>query len=487
MFARILVISTSRETAPQPTVPVGAAWVAEALHLAGFDVKLLDLCFAKDPLKEIELVLGTFQPQGIGISIRNLDNCDFLSPKSFLPDVKLVTDFIKTRSEARILLGGAGVSIMPMQVLQYLDLNHAIVGEGEKAAVHFFRSESGLEESAFIPGLVSRRGVLARHTTAECLSSDDAVMPQMHRWIDTRRYLGFEPVLPIQGKRGCANSCLYCTYNKIEGAGWRLRDAAAVVEEISSAMRHTGASEFEFVDSIFNQPEGYLETLLEEILRRQLRAKFRISSLSPKGLGKSQVRLMERSGITSLVITPESASNITLAALRKDFTEEEVAHAAELLSDSGIRALWCFLLGGPKEDESTLATTIGFMNRHIGKKDAAFITSGIRIYPGTGLHGLAIEEGIVEAADDLLMPRFYFSPGISPQRARETLQKGVADLSRCIFLSDTRSVSLGPMRRIGTMLGLPSPFWRYAGFMNWITGRRRVIGGDWPPTAPSSK
>jgi anaerobic magnesium-protoporphyrin IX monomethyl ester cyclase len=487
LLSRILIISTSREFAPQPTVPIGAAWVAEALQLAGFQVKFLDLCFVKNPITAIDHVLGAFNPDGIGVSVRNLDNCDFLSPKSFLPDLKQITDFIKMRSKARILLGGAGISIMPMQVLEYLELDHAIVGEGERAAVLFFRSERGREESVLIPGLVSRSAAKRREVCAERLLASDSVMPQMHNWIDTRRYLGFEPVLPVQGKRGCANRCLYCTYNMIEGGRWRLRETAAVVDEISIAIARTGAREFEFIDSVFNQPEGYLETLLEEILRRQLKAKFRVSSLSPKGLTKSQVTLMERAGMTSLVITPETASDVTLAALRKDFTEEEVIRAAELISGSSIKALWCFLLGGPKEDDNTLAKTIGFLNRNIGKKDAAFITSGIRIYPGTGLHEVAIEEGIVEASDDLLMPRFYFSPQISPQKARDMLQTGVSDLSRCIFLSDTRSGSIGPLRRLGTMLGLPSPFWRYASYMNWFNRKCRVIGRAWPPAAAPPK
>jgi anaerobic magnesium-protoporphyrin IX monomethyl ester cyclase len=480
MVSRILIISTSREFAPQPTVPIGAAWVAEALHLAGFAVRFLDLCFEKDPVKLIDGVISTFKPDGIGISVRNLDNCDFLSPKSFLPEVKQITDFLKCRTDARILLGGAGVSIMPMQILEYLELDYAVVGEGERAAVLFFQCQ-GPDEASLVPGVVCR-GEAQRHACQERPLYSASVMPQMHKWVDTRHYLRFEPVLPVQGKRGCANRCLYCTYNRIEGGSWRLREAASVVEEISVAMRNTGAREFEFVDSIFNQPEGYLETLLEEILRRELKAKFRVSSLSPKGLTKGEVKLMERAGMTSLVITPETASDVTLAALKKDFTEEDINHAAELISGSSIKALWCFLLGGPKEDQHTLAKTIDFVNRGIGKKDGAFITTGIRIYPGTGLHDLAIRDAIVDAADNLLMPRFYFSPEITPQKARDTLQKGLYDLSRCIFLSDTQQSSLSTLRRMGTMLGLPSPFWQYAGYMNKITGRSRVIGRNWAAT-----
>ena len=45
MVSRILIISTNQEMAPQPVAPIGAAWVAEALSQAGFEVRLLDLTF----------------------------------------------------------------------------------------------------------------------------------------------------------------------------------------------------------------------------------------------------------------------------------------------------------------------------------------------------------------------------------------------------------------------------------------------------------
>lgn len=477
MISRILVISTNREISPQPTVPIGAAWIAEALHQAGFVVSFLDLCFEKRPLQRLDQILNDFEPQGIAISIRNLDNCDFLSPRSFLPEVKHITDFIQRRSRARILIGGPAVSIMPQQVLSYLKLEFALVGAGEKGVPLFFSATN--PEEARIPGLVSQGRAVCADAGHMHQPDGEVVMPQLQRWVDTRSYLRLEPVLPVQGKRGCAKRCLYCTYARIEGGTWQLREPGAVVEEILRTMDATGAREFEFVDSVFNEPQGYLETLLEEILRRRLRARFRISSLSPKGLTRSQVRLMEKTGIDSAVITPEAASDVTLFALGKDFTEQEVQQAAEVFSGSGIRALWCFLLGGPDEDRSTLAKTVHFINNGIADKDGAFITTGIRVYPGTGLQERAIRDGVVEADDTLLMPRFYFTPELAPQMAREILQQGLVNGTRCIFPSDTRFSSLVTLRRMGTLLRLPGPFWRYAGILNRFTGGRRALNRTW--------
>ena len=477
MASRILIISTNREMSPQPTVPVGAAWVAEALHQAGFVVGFLDLCFAREPLKRIAGVLKSFEPDGIGISVRNVDNGDFLSPRSFIPELKTVTDFIKENTAAPILLGGPGISVMPAQILDYLGLDFAIVGEGEEAAVQFFSSESP-GNSCRIPGLVRREDGGLPEERGDWLPNPDLVRPRMHNWIEVNRYMRFEPVLPVQGKRGCANRCLYCTYNRIEGRTWRLRDPAVVAEEISNAIYRTHARTFEFVDSIFNQPEGYMERLLEEIIKWQLKAKFHVASMSPKGLTKSQVKLMERAGITAVGITPEAAADETLNSLRKGFSADEVNRSLEVLRGSKVRALWCFLLGGPKETEKTLTTTINFINK-IPAKDTAFITSGVRIYPQTGMHELALQEGVVTPADSLLMPTFYFTPEMKPERARQVMKSGLKSIDNCIFLSETQSAQIGPLRRIGTALRLPSPFWRYAGYMNMMFKGNRLINRKW--------
>ncbi|RQW76842.1 MAG: radical SAM protein, partial [Geobacter sp.] len=403
MTSRILTLSVNRELAPQPVMPIGAAWVAEALHQARFEVNLLDLCFEKKPLRRLAGVVQAFKPNGVAVSIRNIDNCDFIAPRTFLPQIKEIIDCLKSSTNAPILIGGSGVSIMPLQILDYLDLEYAVAGEGEEAVVRFFQADDAATAGG-IPGLVCRGGTV--EPAGNCELSPDLVVPHIHRWIDTSRYLRLEPVMPVQGKRGCANRCLYCTYNRIEGEKWRLREPAAVVEEILAAMADTQAREFEFVDSVFNQPAGYLEALLEEIIRRQVKAKLHVSSVTPKGLTKEQVELMEKAGVASVVITPEAASDVTLAALRKDFTAEDVTKAAELFARSTIKALWCFLVGGPKEDPRTLDETISFINNRIGKKDTEFITTGIRIYPKTGLHEVAIREGIVQRGDSLLMPSF---------------------------------------------------------------------------------
>jgi radical SAM superfamily enzyme YgiQ (UPF0313 family) len=41
------------------------------------------------------------------------------------------------------------------------------------------------------------------------------------------------------------------------------------------------------------------------------------------------------------------------------------------------------------------------------------ITIGVRIYPHTPLARQAVAEGVIDAADDLLRPRFYMAPAVA--------------------------------------------------------------------------
>jgi hypothetical protein len=88
---RILLIATNRhhqlmsrmDTRP---LPIGLAYVAGYQDPTRHTVKILDLMFAEeDYLSEVEDAVREFQPELIGISIRNLSNHSYLNPSGSCP------------------------------------------------------------------------------------------------------------------------------------------------------------------------------------------------------------------------------------------------------------------------------------------------------------------------------------------------------------------------------------------------------------------
>ncbi|HXT47219.1 MAG TPA: hypothetical protein VN717_01200, partial [Gemmatimonadaceae bacterium] len=93
--------------------------------------------------------------------------------------------------------------------------------------------------------------------------------------------------------------------------------------------------------------------------------------------------------------------------------------------------------------------------------DAVYLTVGLRVYPGTTLHRIAIDEGVVSADDPLLVPRFYFSEQLQMDATLSRLRQFAARYPRFMFSADSRSMLLPYLTRLASVLRLPRPHWRY--------------------------
>src|SRR5204863_9213246 len=118
---------------------------------------------------------------------------------------------------------------------------------------------------------------------------------------------------------------------------------------------------------------------------------------------------MKVAGFRSLGITAESASDPVLEKLEKGFTAAKVREVAERVEKHGIKTLWIFLVGGPGETRLTVEETLSFARWRLYRGDAVYLTVGLRIYPGTTLHLIAIVDGVVPSDSTLLNPGVYFA------------------------------------------------------------------------------
>ncbi|MGA3012765.1 MAG: B12-binding domain-containing radical SAM protein, partial [Bacteroidales bacterium] len=87
-----------------------------------------------------------------------------------------------------------------------------------------------------------------------------------------------------------------------------------------------------------------------------------------------------------------------------------VVNVSKLCNETGIYFSHFLILGGYGETEQTISE--GFENSKRFKDTVFFPYIGMRIYPGTQLEKLAIEDGTITAEDDLLEPTFYLAKGI---------------------------------------------------------------------------
>ncbi len=469
--ARVLLVSTNRERQPYPVVPNGLACVASALDAAGHEVRFVDLCFERNPLAAAAKAAREFAPSIIGVSIRNIDNSDAIALRHYTPEARVVLRSLREAApEAKVIAGGAAFGVAPESLFREFGVDYAVAGDGERASVALVDAIANGKDVGALGGLVRSDDDRVHFTPpGDDADLDSLPSPSLNRWIDLKRYERNGATIPIQTKRGCVYKCIYCTYTNVEGWGYRRRSPKLVVDEIEQLKRDAGVSDFDFVDSTFNSPPGHAIEVCEEISRRNLGVHLDTTNFTPAAASTELLAAMRRAGFRTLGITAESASDPVLERLEKGFNAAKVREVAERVEKSGIRTLWIFLVGGPGETRATLEETLTFARWRLERGDAVYLTVGLRVYPGTTLHRVAVSEGKVAPDDSLLAPTFYFTDALSFDETVERLKRFAADHPRFMFSADSRSVILPYLTRAASLLRLPKPHWQYMGFFQRIS------------------
>ena len=360
---------------------------------------------------------------------------------------------------------------MPEKILDYLGLEAGIFGDGEEITPKFLKLWAAGKDYTTLPGLVYKKEGTVGSNPAHGIANLNALpYAEIPRWIKVKPYFDREASYPVQAKRGCPFDCIYCTYARGEGKCYRFRSPAEVAEEVVRVQREYRPKTIEFVDSIFNHPPGFAEDICRELIRRKHGARLHTIELNPKYLTTELVSLMEKAGFVSCGLTCESASGKILKNLNKSYGAEEVSYAARILKHSRLKRLWIFLLGGPGEDESTVAETLAFVNNELGDRDVAFFNIGIRIYPGTEIEGIARREKLITEETDLLYPAFYLSPAIDRQTIEEMI--GAVKKYNIVTIEDIRLPYLSNLLWIYNRFRLNVPYWSLAPIFNRI---RRLL------------
>lgn len=449
-----------------PVMPIGACIVAHAAERAGHSVYFLDLMFTKAPLAEIESALACCKPDAVGLSVRNIDNNDMRGTVCYMNDLLNVVDVIRKKTVAPIIMGGAALGVMPEQILRLAPDSIAVVGDGEMVFPQLLDRISRNENCSDLPGVACiKNGVFHLNSSAVSGFSTTCAAPDYQRWLNIPAYRSRMATVPVQTKTGCLFQCVYCTYPKIEGNTWRLKEPASIADAVVR-LAAAGLRDIEFVDSVFNAPLGHAMEVCAALARAGHKARLQCLEMNPRDFDDPLVTAMERAGFTGMGITLESAADPVLLGLRKGFTSLDVHHAAEVVRRHRIPCAWIFLLGGPGETRETIRETLQFAGKYIRPKDVAFFNTGIRIYPGTELESIARTQGVLSLPpEEMLSPVFYVSPDVEAEWMDRELKSAMN--SRMNFINmDTLGHSFLPaIHRISHKLGLRPPLWRHTGII----------------------
>jgi hypothetical protein len=437
---RILLIATNRhnrwmsrqEVRP---LPIGLAYVAAYIDPERHQLKVLDLMFAEDYLAQTEATVREFQPELVGISIRNLDNGSYVNPQSALPITRDVIQRIRGCCDAAIACGGPAFSILPQECFKYLEPDLGLAGDAaetfaELADLLQTKAVSGgsgisgdvLKDLSQLSGVIYREEGTVK-TAPHRASSGLSRPPRLDDLdLDQYRQAGFG--VGVITKLGWYSSTVAAPPAEKAGADQesQLRishSVEQVIAEVKRLQRQHDLREFFFIDQAFSSSPDFAKGLCRGLLAEHLDIKWN-TNLRADGSDQEMVSLMVQSGCQMVLI---GGPGIPAKSAQEPETERlgqlsaaivQIQGLCDLCHNQGLAYSITQGFGEPGETEDTVSAKLAFLSQTASVDRPAHVTMrvGNRLLPGSDLTKLALEQGIIPDEEQLLMPVFFVAPEV---------------------------------------------------------------------------
>ncbi|MBN1975514.1 MAG: radical SAM protein [Sedimentisphaerales bacterium] len=436
----MLVLVNTNRMSP-PIAPIGLDYIAACAQKAGIEVEILDLGLTDKPDKAMKDYFSMNNPELIGVTFRNADDCFWPSADWFVPNLKDTVENIRSLTNAPIVLGGIGFSIFARTILEYTGVDFGICGDGEISTVELVKQLRGSRNFANVPGLLWRdKNKVSRASGPQMHGQDihaaiivenppswpDPVSLGTSRdFVDNKAYFKRGGQCGLETKRGCNRNCIYCADPLAKGTKLRLRNPSEVVDEIQSLLKQD-INVLHICDSEFNLSRSHALEVCMEINRRSLGDKVRwYTYMSPSPFDAELAGQMAQAGCVGIDFTGDSACESMLRTYNQTHSRNNLADGVKLCRENGMAVMIDLLLGGPGETPQTVKETIDFIKKI--NPDCVGATLGMRIYPRTAMEKYVTEQeqrGNLEAIRrkytgplNLLIPTFYISEQLGEKPA----------------------------------------------------------------------
>ena len=338
--------------------PLGLDYVAGAIG-DEHDVRILDM---NDPVdQEVEETVIQYAPDILGISLRNIDSSEHSDKDGFFGAYLQLVKTLRKHSKAPIVLGGSAFSLFPDELMETLQADYGIVGEGERLPELLRAIEEGKTDS-LSPGILKAEILKTPILNKEATETPPPPWEKPFK----RDFLGQKPyrefyiknggMLNLQTKRGCNFRCIYCTYPHIEGKILRFISPEEVADT-AVRLQESGAKYLFVTDSVFNSDYQHSIAVAEAFIRAGLSIPWG-AFFAPTKPPEGYFKLLREAGLTHIEFGTEALSEKMLKTYRKPFTPAHVAQTHHRAVDAGLHVAHYLLLGGPGENRGTVKETL---------------------------------------------------------------------------------------------------------------------------------
>jgi len=346
---RILLVNPNCYQEP-PVPPLGLEYLLPAVRSAGYEGRILDLCFSSNPDEAFRTELERYSPHAVGLTVRNVDSVLFPGTEFFLPRIRDLVRIAQDEFHMFSVIGGAALGAAPTSICHYVGADVAVVGPAE----------------AVLPEVLFHKRELRGTGT---IFQTDALTPYNERDISQTDYSSYLRTGAIAGFRthcGCSRRCIYCLE---AGSPSYFRRPVNVVLELATLVSR-GLNHFHLCDPEFNEDLDYCINLLQLMEREKLGIRWTLYMRPDTYSGE----LFDRLAATGAYLI-----TLSVCSWKRDTGYwNDVIRFVRGAQASGLRITMDLLTGFPYETKDSLINVLDFVRT--ARPNLVVINTFIRLY-----------------------------------------------------------------------------------------------------------
>ena len=380
---------------PYNSVPLGPAYVAQALRENGIEVEFYCQDISHSPDSDLEAWILENRYDAVGIN--------FLAARfnRIGPTLAAIRRAC-TQTGAVMVLGGHGPSPIPEFMLKRTGADVAVIGEGELTTVDLMQAIASSTSLAGVDGIawIDKSGRIRFNRPRRLITDLDRIPFPSYDLLPMEKYTRQQADRHSQEldqvvfgnmitSRGCIGKCSFC-YRMIKGL--RLRSIDNIIAEMNLLNAEYGVNYFAFQDeTLAANPKR-----IKEFCRRVSELPYSPSWSTGLRVDMLQdndtVRMLKESGCVYLSLGLESLNQSVLDLMGKKTTVDQNIRAVELCNAHGLNPGLNLIWGCPGDTEDTLRRQVDFIKEMSSGTECRTVRP-VTPYPGTPLYDLAVAEG----------------------------------------------------------------------------------------------
>ena len=364
----------------------GATYISTVLHNAGYPVRIVDVRYAADPLREAyDAILEGTDVLGICTFEDNFPWCR-----------QLMQHVRAARPDVPIICGGSLVTSTPGLFLEHTPMDIGVISEGEITILELMASYAMGRWDVDLPAI---RGIVYRGADGRPMRTpprgqmmDLDALPKMRLdlWPQFHEARGLQPQVIASYSRGCKMDCSFC-YRTTPQVRAKSQDKLRT--DLSWLKEQYGTEFVFFVDLTFSSHKQQTREVCEVIEEHDLRwtCLTRCADTDTERLSA-----MRDSGADIILYGVESLGKSILKEARKGNNKDITVRALNLTRDAGVRFGALLIVGLPGETEESLDEVCTWAEEYNHVTRVKYLSA----MPGTTVYRQMLAEGQIKSELD---------------------------------------------------------------------------------------